>query len=302
MHYRIAAISPRCQRCQEDNEYEMHCLFYCNISRQVWFGSPLGVRVHELPLDIVATVHQLVSRLDEDGVLTLYTTMWEIWKERNKAVIEHADFKPQQVLQRVNVQLRPELTAGEFEQRNMRCTMEERYDIHQEGWQVLVDGSWEESGRAGGAYIVYEKGQVHSVGMHSFRVQDAFHAEAMALYEAMRYVFNQEPGTPGMKVQFFSDCQGLVLAVNNTDVADLPSWRATRVTNQIIRQMDQSGREATLQFARREALNQPHNLANIARRNGINYQGLPHMALQQQGRLSNHIDGNFFQRVQERPP
>ncbi|KAJ1703884.1 hypothetical protein LUZ63_003663 [Rhynchospora breviuscula] len=302
MHNRIDRFPPICQRCQEENEYEMHCFFFCNTSRQVWFAGSLGIRVHDLPLDIIETVTQIVSQLDEEGVRIFFTTMWEIWKERNKQVMEHTPFVPHQVLKRVNAELRQELYDVQIDEGDGRDIAVERHDIYQQGWQVIVDGSWEVSGKAGGAYVFNDRGKTHSIGLHSFCVQDAFQAEAWTLNEAIMYTLRQEGCTPGRKIQFFSDCMGLVLAVNQNDVTDLPSWRATTVTNQIIRQIEESQAEVTLHFARREAVKQAHNLANLARRSAINYQGVPHMALQQQGKIGTGIDESFFQMVQERPP
>ncbi|KAJ4773133.1 RNA-directed DNA polymerase (reverse transcriptase)-related family protein [Rhynchospora pubera] len=103
MHSRFPNFPSICQRCYEENEYDMHCLFFCNTSRQVWFASSLGIRVHELPMDIKSTLQQITHRLEDQGVQLFVNTVWEIWKERNKAVIEHRIFKPLEVLQRVSI-------------------------------------------------------------------------------------------------------------------------------------------------------------------------------------------------------
>ncbi|KAJ1697725.1 hypothetical protein LUZ63_006237 [Rhynchospora breviuscula] len=302
MHARLSHFSPMCQRCGEENEFEMHCLFFCNTSRQVWFGCPLGIRVHELPMDFLMAFEQITARLDEDGITTFFTTIWEIWRERNKAVIEHVVFNPQSVLLRVNASLRPELAQAHIDSTRVCLTSGQQYQFYQGGWQVLVDASWDTSGKSGGAFVVYEGGELRAIGMHSFTGHDAFQAEAMALHDAMQYVYGDMNKELDTRLQFFSDCLTLVQAVNQADTADLPSWRATRVVTQIINQMEACQQGASLHHARREALQLAHDLANRAR-SSINYQGEPPMWLLQHGEQGRRrLDVSFFQRVHERPP
>ncbi|KAJ4781711.1 reverse transcriptase [Rhynchospora pubera] len=302
MHERLSHFSPMCQRCGEENEFEMHCLFFCNTSRQVWFGCSLGIRVHELPMDFLTTFEQITAQLDEEGIIMFCTTIWEIWKERNKAVIEHAIFHPQSVLMRVNAALRPELAHTHIDTAKIGAISGQQYQFYQEGWQVLVDASWVTSGNSGGAFVVYEGGEMRAIGMHNFIAHDAFMAEAVALQAAMQYVYGDMNKELGTKLQFFSDCLTLVQAVNQGDTADLPSWRATTVVNQIINQMEVCQQGASMHHARREAIHIAHDLANRARRSSINYQGEPTMWLHQLGEQGGRLDVSFFQSVQERPP
>ncbi|KAJ3701906.1 hypothetical protein LUZ61_005611 [Rhynchospora tenuis] len=303
MHARFTNYSPMCQRCQQENEYEMHCLFFCNTSRQVWFGSPLGIRVHELSLDIATTITQIMGAMDEEGNSLFANTLWELWKERNKNVIEHLPFKPQDVLQRVK-------TLGVYNQANVVAVQQranermvhEKYEFDAQGWQVVMDGSWDTSNLAGGAYVVYNKGCVHSTGLIAFQVQDPFHAEAMTMQEAVNYM-NVNLNLPrATRIQFFSDCLNLVEAVNQRENTDLPSWRAKHVVTDLIKQLEERNEGMTVHHVQREAVSQAHGLANIARRRRLTYQGAPHMALNQEVRISTGLDEQFFQRVQEAPP
>ncbi|KAJ4750854.1 RNA-directed DNA polymerase (reverse transcriptase)-related family protein [Rhynchospora pubera] len=164
LHRRINNFTPTCQRCNQENEYEMHCLFFCELSRQVWFAGAMGIRVHELPLDIVQTVTQILGQLDDDGVELFANTMWEIWKERNKVVIEHSIFRPQEVIQRVKVGVSTGLMLIQPQRSLIEETSMEKYEFQNEGWQVLVDASWDIGTKSGRAYVVFDKGKLHSAG------------------------------------------------------------------------------------------------------------------------------------------
>ncbi|KAJ4811911.1 RNA-directed DNA polymerase (reverse transcriptase)-related family protein [Rhynchospora pubera] len=302
MHTRITSFSPTCQRCHEENEYEMHCLFFCQTSRQVWFGSPLGIRVHELPLNIARTVSQIMGSLDDDGKRLFAVTMWELWKERNKTVIEHKPFKPPEVLQRVRALWGPcneyMLPVHPKPQRSEK----DKYEYNSMGWQVIMDASWDTSNSAGGAFLVYEKGLLHSIGMHCFQVQDPFHAEATILREAVKHMYETLQLPNNTKVQFFSDCLNLVTSVNQGEYMDLPAWRAERMIRELVSQMEERGAGMTLQHVQRPAVRQAHDLANTARRRRINYQGPLNMAPQQESTVLLVMDDNFYQRVLEAPP
>ncbi|KAJ1691886.1 hypothetical protein LUZ63_016041 [Rhynchospora breviuscula] len=164
MHSRFPNYPPTCQRCNEENEYDMHCLFFCNTSRQVWFASALGIRVHELPMEINLTMQQLIPKLDDEGVQMFLNTMWEIWKKRNKAVIELNTFKPVEVLKKVNIMQNPCITNQVPDLELSNSTMD-KAEVHSEGWQVLIDASSDVIGNAWCAYILYEQGFIHSMDM-----------------------------------------------------------------------------------------------------------------------------------------
>lgn len=50
MSKRMKKIIPLCPRCGQENEYIMHMLFFCHISRQTWYISQLAIRVAALRL------------------------------------------------------------------------------------------------------------------------------------------------------------------------------------------------------------------------------------------------------------
>lgn len=56
LHRRIRGIQPTCPRCGSENEFLMHLLFFCELSRVTWFPSEFALRVHDLPLDFATTL------------------------------------------------------------------------------------------------------------------------------------------------------------------------------------------------------------------------------------------------------
>ncbi|KAJ3688671.1 hypothetical protein LUZ61_017835 [Rhynchospora tenuis] len=303
MHSRFPNFSPMCQRCYEDNEFDMHCLFFCENSRQVWFASTLGLKVNELPLQIGEALKQIMEVLDDYGIQLFTATVWEVWKERNKAVIEHTVFKPTEVLKRVQAITTP-ITMDPIQTLPVQHIDEgqEVHDIYENGWQVVMDASWDTNNRAGCAYIVYDGGLLHSVGMHSEPLNDPFMAEAKTLQESINYMVEKIGVSHITRTQFFSDCNNLVQAVNNCDIEQLPSWRARGLVNDIIKMMEDMQLTATLHYAHRDAVQQAHVLANLARRKNMQLSGQLHWQLQQEEEIRDVIDARFFQRVQQAPP
>ncbi|KAJ4784686.1 reverse transcriptase [Rhynchospora pubera] len=302
IHSRIANFSPACQRCGEENEYEMHCLFFCNSSRQVWFASPLGLRVHELPLDITVTVVNVMGSLDEEGSKMFAHTMWEIWKERCTSVIEHKNFQPQAVVQRIRVSTPIQGEAVQPQQRMGINGDPERYEFRRNSWQVLTDASWDVTNNAGGGFVIYKNGKAQAFGFQFFQAQDPLHSEGMAVVNAISYFYHNFALLDGETVEVFSDSWNLVQAVNHEDTTDLASWRAVGVIEEIIQLLKSRHPVLAITFARREALRHAHDLANLARRNRESYQGLPDLMELQRRQISGELDARFFQRVTDNPP
>lgn len=65
LHARIPAINPKCTRCGLENEYIMHTLFFCHISRATWWASELGIRVDGLPLSLPTAMLSIMQGLNE---------------------------------------------------------------------------------------------------------------------------------------------------------------------------------------------------------------------------------------------
>ncbi|KAJ4783428.1 RNA-directed DNA polymerase (reverse transcriptase)-related family protein [Rhynchospora pubera] len=59
------------------------------------------------------------------------------------------------------------------------------YEFVPQGWQIIVDASWDTSYRAGGAYLAYHAGVLDRMKMENYESADTFHAEALALNVAV---------------------------------------------------------------------------------------------------------------------
>ncbi|KAJ3708440.1 hypothetical protein LUZ61_012145 [Rhynchospora tenuis] len=245
---------------------------------------------------------EVLPSLDENGVQIFAHTMWEIWKERNKAVIEHSAFQPTSVLHRINASIAAQNLTLNLDRRNPHTVQSEKYNYNEEGWQVMVDASWELTGKAGGAYLVYYKGMLHSVGLAYFTAHDPFHAEATAMKEAMLYFYRGMGMPVNTVVQFFGDCLNLVSSVEQGETIDIPSWRAAETVQVLIKLLRDTNDKGEMRHVKKEAVYQAHCLANLARRDSISYQGQLTESLQHQGRLTRIIDEQFFQSLQDEPP
>ncbi|KAJ4779287.1 reverse transcriptase [Rhynchospora pubera] len=223
LNRRISAISPMCQRCHEENEFETHCLFFCPGSRAVWFGGQLMLRVHELPLDIVEAFNQITERLDQQGMEILAYTLWELWKGRNEVVMKHKQFDPFLIKKNVAAWL----VQGRQDTQGMQIIsqLEEhrRYEVDENEWQVLIDGSWEPSGKTGTAAVIYQNGEAKFFAYQFREAQDPFHAEALACLDAVGYIKSLLVRGQVQKICIHSDSSKLVDAIKEEQWDNLPS-------------------------------------------------------------------------------
>ncbi|KAJ4820771.1 RNA-directed DNA polymerase (reverse transcriptase)-related family protein [Rhynchospora pubera] len=102
MHRRISVVSPMCHRCGMENEFEMHCMFFCPSSRVVWFGGRLGLTVHDLPMNITDAFSAITEGLDEEGRRYVCYTLWEVWLARNQEFFHHKKVEPPVIWKKVN--------------------------------------------------------------------------------------------------------------------------------------------------------------------------------------------------------
>ncbi|KAJ4757443.1 RNA-directed DNA polymerase (reverse transcriptase)-related family protein [Rhynchospora pubera] len=302
MHTRINSFSPTCQRCLEENEYEVHCFFFCQGSRAVWFGSQLGVQTQYLPLDIQEAVMQICTRLDDEQVKFFCYTMWELWKERNETVLNKKSFQPKAVLQRVKGWLEPIDNTPHVAIQRRQMRREERFIVSREGWQIIMDGSWDGTQAAGTAHLIYKGGKLMAMGMQSHKLQDPFLTETVALKLAIKHTKELVDTDEAQSFHFFTDCANLVCAIEENEVQNLPSWRASGELLQIAADMSYWGSAAKVIHIQREGVQAAHSLANHARTGSTNYQGVPHNTIWPMLHHSMFLDDQFFQQVQEAPP
>ncbi|KAJ4757006.1 RNA-directed DNA polymerase (reverse transcriptase)-related family protein [Rhynchospora pubera] len=242
VHRRIARISPMCQRCNAENEFEMHCFFYCQGSRVVWFGSNLGLRTQELPLDIVNTLEQCTQNMSNEEIRRFSYILWEIWVARNEFVMQHKVFDPVTILKKVDYWMKGGNDVDGLIQNNTNQSPRrqmENYNYDLNSFQLLVDGSWDVNRKAGGAYVLYYGGQLKEIAYYQNTLEDPFHAEAWALRNALTSLRNEL--TVFQQAQIFLDCQVLVDILNEGEVQEVPSWRALEDTMEVLQFLKQFG-------------------------------------------------------------
>ncbi|KAJ4782173.1 RNA-directed DNA polymerase (reverse transcriptase)-related family protein [Rhynchospora pubera] len=267
LNKRIRTISPMCQKCNTENEFECHCFFFCPGSRAVWFSSPLMLRVHELPLNIIQAFNHITQALDQQRMAIFSYTMWELWKGRNEVVMQHKRFNPIQILKNVMAWISDEhLNTPRITLQPQRDE-QKRYEVNEDEWQLLIDGSWDATGKAGTSYVLYKEGVAHYFAYNYHQVQDPFHAEATTFLGAIKVLCNELQLPHTQKVCINTDCQKLVTAILEEETDNLPSWKAVPVVYKSVQIINGLGSRIRINSVCREAVQPAHVLANYARRN-----------------------------------
>ncbi|KAJ4811749.1 RNA-directed DNA polymerase (reverse transcriptase)-related family protein [Rhynchospora pubera] len=302
MHRRMPRWSPTCQRCNLENEYETHCFFFCPGSRAVWFCSNFGLRTHDLSLNIVQAIKQCVQGRTEEEVVFFSMMMWEIWKGRNATVINHKKFDPVEINMKVKHALQLQRQCGLEKNANRSMTGKIKYQYSAAGWQIILDGSWDTSNKAGCAYLIFQRGKIWKIGYSCHTLQNPFHAEAVALKEALMIIHEGRDSGGGEEIEVYTDCQELVKAVMERDVSNLSSWQAMEEMQQIIQIVNENQPAIWIKKVGRNAVQQAHKLANHARRNTVHYIGVPRAANEIEREIEGSLNETCFQRVPEAPP
>ncbi|KAJ4803114.1 Ribonuclease H-like superfamily protein [Rhynchospora pubera] len=127
---------------------------------------------------------------------------------------------------------------------------------------LLLDASWDQQGNAGLAHVLYDtSGNFLSFHTTFCQAASPFHAETLAALEAMQYIHRSNHNA----TIIFSDCKNLVDALKEYGIVDLPCWEATHSFAELRKLITLHSNDIELQYAPREALYIPHQLANIAR-------------------------------------
>ncbi|KAJ4777159.1 RNA-directed DNA polymerase (reverse transcriptase)-related family protein [Rhynchospora pubera] len=302
MHRRIHSISPRCTRCQLEDEYPAHCFFFCHASRLVWFGGNLGIRTDELPIDIKEAVKYITNGMNDDSICEFCYTLWEIWLARNEFIFQQKNFEPIGVCRKVQTWLRNREDLGRENEHYQMAKEIVPYEFLPGGWQIVIDASWDATHKAGTAFLVYYEGALTWLEMDNHEAADSFQAEAMALQNAVDWIQGTVQAVGSQRCKIFSDCINLVSAVQERNLENLPSWRSRPIIANIISQLHQLDRWIFVQHVTREAVKPAHEMANKARRMSIAYRGIPMASIMQEHSMGMEIDSRFFQQVQENPP
>ncbi|KAJ4778970.1 Ribonuclease H-like superfamily protein [Rhynchospora pubera] len=266
IHRRIRAISPICQRCGQENEYESHCFFFCPGSRRVWFEGKLALRSHDQPLDITQAFTQTILVLDEEGIKVYSYTLWELWKGRNEVIMQHKQFDPVRIKKAVSNWMKEGYLENQRNQNEQQCQRIPGYEVKGHDWNLIVDASWQQSRKTGIAFMFYEHGAVTQWSSNFCEAYDPFHAEAMSLLDGLKMVVQKLQEDQEKIVNVFSDCQNLIVAVTEMNTDNIPSWRALKTVQELIKLYKSWTHNIQLRHVRRDAVQPAHLLANDVRR------------------------------------
>lgn len=270
---RIATINPKCPRCGLETEYLMHTLFFCQIARDAWRASDFSITVDHLPLSFPAALLQLMQGRNTEQVSIIASIAWYLWKARNEAIFTNKRATPDSVLAQVrntdNRQWSQHVKGGRDRvQRPTKAAIPIDTEV------FLTDASWDGSNRAGWGLTCYdEKGELLSVQYGATRAMDPLHAEAMAMQKTLEMVLNRYEERRPVRIIIMSDCQVIINAIHRNSVEDLPSWRAAHTVAECGRLFSQCNNYTAIAKATRQMVQDPHNLANWARRTGRQFQG-----------------------------
>lgn len=286
---RMQRMSPRCVRCDLENEYVMHLLFFCPLSQATWFISRFHLRVDDLPLQFHKTLLFLETHLQPDQMSYLCNVLWCLWKARNEELFAGKKLTSQEVLVQVS---RMEI-EGAAEPRENNKPSETVAEVAQGEKVILVDGSWDTQGRGGVDMTVYNRrGDLVYVNFQSVQPLDPLHAEALAVLVAMSYVMQE--GSQGM-FRIFSDNKHMVQVINGGDISEVSSWQAAEAVMSAILLLKQGAHKMQLQFITRKAMRTPLNLANWARRSGKTGIGTPLQCVISHLEIDQTLSKEFFQ-------
>lgn len=124
--------------------------------------------------------------------------------------------------------------------------------------------------------------------------EDPFYAEVKGLLNVLQSCQSQGLIQRGETTHIFSDCKTMVTAIQCNELADLPSWRAFETVAQCILILQQWGEACSLRHITRRALSEPHKLANMARRNGTDFNGSPWQGDRMGITITPDLNGEWF--------
>lgn len=294
LHRRVRTINPRCPRCDEENEFLNHCLFFCQLSRATWFSSDLALRVDHIPMDFAQAILELTTGMDLQHIQSLCNLIWGIWKARNEVIFQGKTPTVGSIIAQAK-QLDP--PPGITPRQNSQSAQGPRQvNIIPTNTEILiVDASWDVNKEAGWGAVWYDqRGSYAWAGAGYMQAEDPLHGEALALLHVTRWYVSCMSNSTTSRAQIFSDCKVLVQAIRNNSIDDLPSWKATPTVVDVINLINSVNDRVIVRHVSREALKGPHNLANWARRNKEHMEVLPREMMDARQGITTTLDDQFF--------
>lgn len=123
------------------------------------------------------------------------------------------------------------------------------------------------------------------------------HGEALALLQILNRYRERMANRDTNMTHIFSDWSTLVKAVNHSSIKDLPSWSAAPTVGQCAQLVHSYKEVIAVRHVSRQALKDPHNLANWARRAKQPTITLSELQIDTHHEVSRVVDPNLFQSV-----
>lgn len=257
LHARMRRIDPICPRCNIENEFLMHLLFFCPMARATWHASSFPLQVQNLPLDFTRTILMITKVLEPDQIVDFCNLLWQLWKARNNEVFAGKKISPQGVLKLVATAVPPPKSCPQPHQEVITPLR-----IPPGTQTVLIDASWETSKKSGTGVLIFdETGTLRDARCTTTTCHDPFQAEAQTILLALKQI-----ETEAGQYLVFTDCKALVEIVSMRTLESLPSWQAGPTVEICIDTWKTIKRRVSIAHAGRNRMTQPHRLANYARR------------------------------------
>jgi ribonuclease HI len=249
-----------------------------------------------MPLDFNTMLQGLLSTGTDEDMMFIANMLWSLWKAKNKELFEGQRMNPRSIAMQAET-LGLHMPTG-IDDRPAKKTLV--HHIKPQHEILLVDASWDVQQQAGVGILWYDTHrQLKEIKLSSFTTGDAFHAETMGVWQAALACQsdNGRDGTTGYTI--FTDCQVLVKQINVEDNQETHSWGAREAILQLRVLTKQAFPRIIIEYANREQLHTVHLLANVARRQRINYQGPSISAAWQLGTMQHELDHNSIRIIRD---
>jgi hypothetical protein len=107
--------------------------------------------VKELPLHFKETILYLTQKLGREDMAVAANLMWCLWKARNGLIIENRPFRPLAIVRQARAMPITQLAGHQGAGRKDTFP----YSVSASNEIMIVDASWEQSSKAGMAYVHY---------------------------------------------------------------------------------------------------------------------------------------------------
>lgn len=195
---------------------------------------------------------ELTTALIETQKVTLCNFLWCIWKARNKEYFSAKKTTPAAIIAQVKqmeAPVRPQEKRREGSNQIITTISADREVI-------LIDASWDVANRTGTVMLHYDRHRNRGEAKCDIETaQDPFHAEVGAILQALRYIQN-----------ILQQGNQMADLLTSRNLEGLPSWRATEPIVDCLRHVDRLQNFVHISHIKKEALHQPHLLANWARK------------------------------------